>query len=191
MWFGEPQPFPERGSLTRLSASGQQRYEGWSCISCGLCGWMNMEHLWNELIGGVRRYGGNKNLLQTSFCSPQIPHWSHSEACERTGAKHLSCGTTSIGFYKRNAIVEERSRNLCYRTKAIGITYSECVLLYLFFCHVMHMGHIIVVICDQSGFTILPTLSHKRFYFLGGEYWTQNVFTQWSVPTHAHFNVTG
>jgi len=32
MWFGEPHPFPERGSPTRLSASGQQRYEGWSCI---------------------------------------------------------------------------------------------------------------------------------------------------------------
>jgi len=32
MWFGEPQPFPERVSPTGLSASGQQRYEGWSCI---------------------------------------------------------------------------------------------------------------------------------------------------------------
>jgi len=31
MWFGEPHPFPERGSPTRLSASGQQSYEGWSC----------------------------------------------------------------------------------------------------------------------------------------------------------------
>ena len=32
MWFGEPQPFPERGSPIRLSTSGQQRYEGWSCV---------------------------------------------------------------------------------------------------------------------------------------------------------------
>ena len=31
MWFGEPHPFPERGSPTRLSALGQQSYEGWSC----------------------------------------------------------------------------------------------------------------------------------------------------------------
>ena len=31
MWFGEPHPFPERGSPTKLSASGEQRYEGWSC----------------------------------------------------------------------------------------------------------------------------------------------------------------
>ena len=31
MWFGEPHPFPERGSPTRLSASGQRSYEGWSC----------------------------------------------------------------------------------------------------------------------------------------------------------------
>jgi len=30
MGFGEPHPFPERGSPTRLRASGQQRYEGWS-----------------------------------------------------------------------------------------------------------------------------------------------------------------
>jgi hypothetical protein len=31
MWFGEPHPFPERGSPTILSASGQKRYKGWSC----------------------------------------------------------------------------------------------------------------------------------------------------------------
>jgi len=31
MWFGEPHPFPVRGSPTRLSASAQQSYEGWSC----------------------------------------------------------------------------------------------------------------------------------------------------------------
>ena len=31
MWFGEPLPFPERGSPNRLRASGQQSYEGWSC----------------------------------------------------------------------------------------------------------------------------------------------------------------
>ena len=28
MWFDEPHPFPERGSPTRLGASGQQSYEG-------------------------------------------------------------------------------------------------------------------------------------------------------------------
>jgi hypothetical protein len=33
MWFGEPHPFPERGSPTLLSTSGQQRYEGWWCRS--------------------------------------------------------------------------------------------------------------------------------------------------------------
>jgi len=32
MWFGEPHSFPETGSPTRLSTSGRQRYEGWSCI---------------------------------------------------------------------------------------------------------------------------------------------------------------
>ena len=31
MWFGEPHPFPERGSPTILSTSGQQRYKGWWC----------------------------------------------------------------------------------------------------------------------------------------------------------------
>ena len=34
MWFGEPHPFPERGSPTGLSTSGQQSYEGWSCRLC-------------------------------------------------------------------------------------------------------------------------------------------------------------
>jgi len=38
MSFGEPHPFPERGSPTRLSESGQQSYEGRSCrlSSCSL-----------------------------------------------------------------------------------------------------------------------------------------------------------
>jgi len=31
MWFGEPHPFPERGSPTGLSASEQRSYKGWSC----------------------------------------------------------------------------------------------------------------------------------------------------------------
>ena len=31
MCFGEPHPFPIRGSPTRLNVSGQQSYEGWSC----------------------------------------------------------------------------------------------------------------------------------------------------------------
>ena len=31
MWFGEPHPYPARGSPTRLSKSGQQSYTGWSC----------------------------------------------------------------------------------------------------------------------------------------------------------------
>ena len=36
MWFGEPHPFPGRGSPARLSASEQQSYEGWSCRSLNL-----------------------------------------------------------------------------------------------------------------------------------------------------------
>jgi len=31
MWFGEPHPFPERGSPTKLRMSGQQSYKGWPC----------------------------------------------------------------------------------------------------------------------------------------------------------------
>ena len=31
MWFGEPHPFPERGSPTGLGVWRQQSYEGWSC----------------------------------------------------------------------------------------------------------------------------------------------------------------
>ena len=38
MWFGEPQPFPERGSPTGLSTSGQQSYEGWAFRrAIGIC----------------------------------------------------------------------------------------------------------------------------------------------------------
>ena len=40
MWFGEPLPFPERGSPTGLSASGQQSYKGdlseYLSVVCGL-----------------------------------------------------------------------------------------------------------------------------------------------------------
>ena len=34
MWFGEPHPFPERGSPTILRASGQKCYEGLSFRRC-------------------------------------------------------------------------------------------------------------------------------------------------------------
>ena len=43
MWFGEPHPFPERGSPTRLRASGQQSYEGRSCRT--LCKLKSTGHL--------------------------------------------------------------------------------------------------------------------------------------------------
>jgi len=41
MWFGEPHPFPERGSPTRLSTSGLKSYTGWSCRtpSCKTAPW--------------------------------------------------------------------------------------------------------------------------------------------------------
>ena len=34
MWFGEPHPFPERGSPIRLSVSEEQRYKGRTCRNC-------------------------------------------------------------------------------------------------------------------------------------------------------------
>ena len=34
MWIGEPHPFPERGSTTKLRTSGQQSYKAWSCRTC-------------------------------------------------------------------------------------------------------------------------------------------------------------
>jgi hypothetical protein len=53
-------------------------------------------------------------------------------------------------MYKRN--IERRSRNHCFRGKAISITYSECVSVALLIQHAERMRRI--VICDMSGSTV-------------------------------------
>jgi hypothetical protein len=47
--------------------------------------------------------------------------------------------------YRRN--IEGRSRNHCYRKKAISITYSECVNVELVIHHAMRMRPIVSVAC--------------------------------------------
>ena len=51
MWFGESHPFSVRGSPTRLSASGQQSYKGWSCGVGSVLYWESTYPLsWNQAV---------------------------------------------------------------------------------------------------------------------------------------------
>jgi hypothetical protein len=58
--------------------------------------------------------------------------------------------------------IQARSCNHCCSGKAVNITYSECVVLFLGIQNSMSMRHII---CGLSGSTIFSTLSHKRQEF--------------------------
>ena len=54
MWFGEPNPFPERWSPTKLRTSGQQSYKGWSCRTPALsakykdCSLLVRDAVWHD-----------------------------------------------------------------------------------------------------------------------------------------------
>jgi hypothetical protein len=58
--------------------------------------------------------------------------------------------TTKAMYVKRN--IDARSRNHCYRGKAISITYSERVFVALVIQHAMRMRHIVT--CGLSVSTI-------------------------------------
>jgi len=68
--------------------------------------------------------------------------------------------------YKRNTQV--RSRNQCYRGKAIRITHSECVAVTLVDHHAKRMRRIILSCVACLALQHFSTLSHKRLDFRGG-----------------------
>jgi len=87
MWFGEPHPFPERGSPTGLSATGQQSYEGWSLDRGQLVNftprtlYAHVKTPWNPLkrtLGGPHnrsvRFGEEKNPFTLSGIEPRTAH---------------------------------------------------------------------------------------------------------------------
>ena len=54
-----------------------------------------------------------------------------------------------------------------FREKAISIAYSENVSVALIIQRAMRMR--LIVICDLSGSTVIPTLSHTQHGFTGGK----------------------
>jgi hypothetical protein len=65
--------------------------------------------------------------------------------------KPLIFKTRQAMYVKRNIVA--RSRNHCYRVKAISITYCECVFLSLVIQHAKRMRHI--TICRLPRYKIL------------------------------------
>ena len=62
MWFSEPLPFPERGSPIILSTSGQQRYEGWSCIILIL-----HDGFWHSLLMFLISFNNLKDIINVKY----------------------------------------------------------------------------------------------------------------------------
>jgi hypothetical protein len=65
--------------------------------------------------------------------------------------------------YKRD--IEARSRNYCYRGKAISITYCDCVSVALLSLHAMRMRCVLLSSVLSLAVPYFPSLSHKRYDF--------------------------
>ena len=82
MWFGEPHSFPVKGSPTRLSVSGQQSYEGWSCtvdlsktwrLAVELTQWVRGTPFPGSKVAGAWRWPTNVHMRQTLRMGGAIP----------------------------------------------------------------------------------------------------------------------
>jgi len=60
---------------------------------------------------------------------------------------------------------DARSRNDCFRGKAISVTHSECVSVALFIQHAKRMRHVILSSVAFLTVPYLTTLSHKGTTF--------------------------
>jgi hypothetical protein len=66
--------------------------------------------------------------------------------------------------------IEARSRNHCYRGKAITIAYSDCLSVALVIQHAKRMRRIMLSSVACLDLPYFSTLSHKRT-ILGKSYW--------------------
>jgi len=88
-----------------------------------------------------------------------------SNGAPLTSVMSLRMSTRNVMFVWR--YIEERWRNLCYRRKALSITYSECVFVDLVIQHAKRMRRVLSsVSCPAVKY--FPTLSHKRHDLRGG-----------------------
>jgi hypothetical protein len=85
---------------------------------------------------------------QTTIHIHSLPSTLHSFSnWQRPWIRHLQDRQCT---YESN--IKARSRNHCYRGKAISVTYSDCISVVLVFQHALLMRHI--VICGLSRCTI-------------------------------------
>jgi len=143
MWFGEPHPFPVRGSPTRLSTSEQQRYEGWSCtvdlsktcrLAVELTQWVRGTPFPGSKVAGAWRWPYNVHILQTlrmGGAMPLLPPapWRVQE--------HIyivcigSVVTLNVTIYRvfsnfRQSSSGHISRTLCHRHQFNSRQFCEC-----------------------------------------------------------------